>query len=118
MNETWDNRCYAEDVSELILLLTGVIIHMSNGDVRSVCKLGQGEASSAGSHRPVLCTGHLLWGLRLTYFPHTRGDEQTHERFKEHRAKAVYEPEWPVACVVTTEEEMDGVQRVLLQTDM
>lgn len=93
MNETWDNRCHAEDVSGLILLLAGVIIHMSNGDVRAVCKPGQGEASSAGSHRPVLCTGHLLWGLHLTYFPHTRGDEQTHEWFKEHRAKTLYEPE-------------------------
>lgn len=66
----------------------------------------------------MLCTGHLLWELHLTYFPHTRGDKQTHERFKEHRAKALYEPGQLVACVVTTEGEMDGVERVLLQTDM
>lgn len=83
-----------------------------------MCKPEQGEASSAGSHRPVLCTGYLLWKLRLTYFSHARGNEQTHGWFKEHPAKALYEPGRLVACVITTEEEMDGVERVLFQTGM
>jgi hypothetical protein len=105
--KTLGNEC-PNEMSELILLLRQATIHMSKRRLQ-ICV----QISSAGGHRLVCCT-FFLCEPHLICFLHTRLSSlrRTVQR------KVPFEPGQLFACVVTTEEEVDGAERALFQMEM